>query len=82
MFFDYRFDSLTQLSEKFLDLLSSKNLDDPFVKNWIIVQNKEMQQWVTLQEAKNNSISANNEFIFPSEFLWKLYRLNIPELTK
>ena len=82
MFFDYRFDSLTQLSEKFLDLLSSKNLDDPFVKNWIIVQNKEMQQWVTLQEAKNNSISANNEFIFPSEFLWKLYRLNRPELPK
>ena len=82
MFFDYRSNSINSLSEAFLDLLASKKYNDPFEKNWIIIQNKEMQQWITLQEADHNSISANNEFIFPSEFLWKLYRLKNPELPK
>lgn len=82
MFYDYRSQSLTQLSDKFLELLSKNIPEDPFKKNWIVVQNREMQQWLTFQEADTNSISANNEFIFPSEFLWKLYRLKNPDLPK
>ncbi|XWN38376.1 MAG: exodeoxyribonuclease V subunit gamma [Balneola sp.] len=81
MFYDYRSNSITNLSGKFLELLSNKSPKDPFKGNWIIVQNREMQQWLTLQESARNSISANNKFIFPSEFLWKLYRLKNPELS-
>ncbi len=81
MFYDYRSNSLTNLSAKFLELLSNTSPKDPFKENWIIVQNREMQQWLTLQESARNSISANNKFIFPSEFLWKLYRLKNSELS-
>lgn len=82
MFFKYTSNSIINLSDKFLDVLSKNSPLDPFSKNWIIVQNNEMQQWMKLQEASKRSISANNEFILPSEFLWKLYRLHRPELPK
>jgi exodeoxyribonuclease V gamma subunit len=82
MFFEYTSNSIINLSDKFLDILSKNSPLDPFSKNWIIVQNNEMQQWIKLQEASKRSISANNEFILPSEFLWKLYRLHRPELPK
>tara|TARA_R110001599_G_scaffold184627_3_gene378451 strand:+ start:93098 stop:96214 length:3117 start_codon:yes stop_codon:yes gene_type:complete len=82
MILDYKSNSLTKLSDKFLELLASESSKNPFKKNWIIIQNKEMQQWITLREAEVNSISANNEFIFPSEFIWKLYRFKNPELDK
>ena len=82
MILDYKSNSLTKLSGKFLELLASESSKNPFEKNWIIIQNKEMQQWITLKEAEVNSISANNEFIFPSEFIWKLYRFKNPELDK
>ena len=82
MFYDYRSHSLSHLKDQFLELIAKNAPRDPFQKNWIIVQNREMQQWLTFQEADSNSISANNEFIFPSEFLWKLYRLKNPDLPK
>jgi len=81
MYHDYKSKSVSQLALKFLNLLKVNAPDDPFQKNWIIVQNREMQQWLTLQEAERSSISANNEFIFPSEFIWKLSRLKNPDLN-
>jgi exodeoxyribonuclease V gamma subunit len=80
MYNDYRSKSLTQLTQKFLDLLSKNSSDNPFQKNWIIVQNREMQQWLSLSFAKKYKIAANNEFIFPSELIWKLYRAKSPKL--
>ncbi len=80
MFYDYRSLSRPQLLDTFLKLLRQKRPVNPFQEQWIIVQNREMQQWLTFNEAKSYSISANKEFIFPSEFLWKLYRLKNPEL--
>lgn len=81
MYHDYRSKSLTKLAHQFLDLLSENSPADPFQKNWIIVQNREMDQWLSLNLAKRKKIAANNEFIFPSEFIWKLYRLKDPNLS-
>jgi exodeoxyribonuclease V gamma subunit len=80
MYHDYRSKSLPQLTHKFLDVLSENSSDDPFQKNWIIVQNREMQQWLSLSLARKYKIAANNEFIFPSELIWKLYRVKNPKL--
>lgn len=81
MFNDYKSKSFTQLTHQFLDLLSENSPCDPFQKNWIIVQNREMEQWLSLNLAKKKKIAANNEFIFPSEFIWKLYRIKDPQLS-
>lgn len=82
MFYDYRATELQNLSDSFLEQLFKNRSYNPFSPNWIIVQNREMQQWLTLQEAQKNHISANNDFIFPQEFLWKLFRLKNPTLSK
>jgi exodeoxyribonuclease V gamma subunit len=39
-----------------------------------------MQQWLSLNVALKHKIAANNEFIFPSELIWKLYRVKSPQL--
>jgi len=80
MYHNYRSKSLTKLAHRFLEILSENSPTDPFQKNWIVVQNREMQQWLSLNLAKRKKIAANNEFIFPSEFIWKLYRLKDPDL--
>ncbi len=79
MYYYYESKSIDKLAEQFLNLLAQKKPSDPFKKNWIIVQNREMQEWLTLKEAEVNSISANNQFIFPSEFIWKIYRMKFPD---
>ncbi len=55
-------------------------MGDPFAKIWVVVQNKEAQQWLTLQVAKTEDIAFNFEFILPSELIWKLYRMNHSDL--
>lgn len=80
MYYDYKSKSLSHLTQKFLDILSENPSEDPFQKNWIIVQNREMQQWLSLNFAQKYKIAANNEFIFPSELIWKLYRVKNPQL--
>lgn len=81
MFYNYRAHSLTALSELFNQHHPGKRGTDPFKRQWIVVQNREMQQWLSMQQASGKGISANNNFIFPSELLWKLYRFidsNLP----
>lgn len=82
MFYNYTSYNLQNLAHTFLEKLQANKASHPFSAHWIILQNREMQQWLTIQEATQNSISANNDFIFPQEFLWKLYRLKNPSIPK
>ncbi len=82
MFYNYRANTLTALLELFLENHSASDLENPFEKDWIVVQNREMQQWLSLNQAEKKGISANNEFIFPSELMWKVYRLIKPGIPK
>lgn len=72
--------SLQHLAEEFSRLQS--NDSRPLEPHWVIVQNNEIKEWLQLQVAKSEGIAGNFKFIFPSEFLWTLYRLgndNIPQ---
>ncbi|RNC85339.1 MAG: hypothetical protein ED557_00775 [Balneola sp.] len=80
MFIYYNSGSLSELIKPLSDALSVHRKNHPFKKTWIIVQNKEAQQWLSLQLANISGISFNIEYILPSELLWKLYRKFDPEL--
>tara|TARA_R110002050_G_scaffold188964_1_gene323608 strand:- start:172 stop:3297 length:3126 start_codon:yes stop_codon:yes gene_type:complete len=75
MLFQYHSTSLKDLENKFQSIRSATQGELPLAQRWIIVQNREMEQWLTLREASQSGISANNKFIFPLELIWKLYRL-------
>jgi len=80
MFFEYKSSSLFELAKVFAKKTNSVRLGDPFSKIWVVVQNKEAQQWLTLQVAKIEDIAFNFEFILPSELIWKLYRMSHSDL--
>ena len=82
MFFQYRSNSLLQLSKIFSTHISEEKSEHPFQKKWVVIQNKQAQQWLTLQVATHSGIAANIEFILPSELIWKIYRSFFPETPK
>lgn len=49
---------------------------------WVIVQNNEIKEWLSLKWAQEKGISGNLKFIFPSEFLWILFRLVRDDIPK
>lgn len=82
MFFHFKSDSLSKLAQTLAQKSYERKGGNPFEKQWIVVQNKEMQQWLTLQIAEFEGIAANLEFVLPSELMWKLYRLGIKDVPK
>ncbi len=67
---------LSQLISDLANQIANKHsTSDPFESDWIIVQNKETQDWIHSKISEENGISANVEFIYPSELIWKIYRL-------
>ena len=82
MFFEYRSESLPELAKSLSRTLLESRGKDPFSPHWVVVQNNESRQWLTLQIARNNGITSNIEFVLPSEFMWKLYRLGDEKLPK
>ncbi|MEX2477350.1 MAG: exodeoxyribonuclease V subunit gamma [Gracilimonas sp.] len=70
----YNFLSLTDLAHKFSEIYSA-NYSDPLNPAWVIVQNNEVKEWLSLHLADSLGIAGNFRFIFPSEFLWTLYRI-------
>lgn len=82
MFNIYQSHSLEELAQYFGEIYEPDNTD-PFQPTWVVVQNNEIKEWLSLKLAEENEIAGNFRFIFPSEFLWKLYRLiddDIPEV--
>lgn len=82
MFSHFKSNSLSKLAQILAQKSYEKREGDPFLKQWVVVQNKEMQQWLTLQIASFEGIVANFEFVLPSELMWKLYRLGVTDAPK
>ncbi|MDR9418932.1 exodeoxyribonuclease V subunit gamma [Gracilimonas sp.] len=81
MFHSYYAHSLADLAHHFCDDLKVDN-SSPLQPTWIVVQNNEIKEWLSLQYASRKGIAGNFRFIFPSEFLWMLYRLNKKHVPK
>lgn len=81
MFHTYTSTSVRELATVFAEILYSRK-SDPFEAPWVIVQNNEIREWLSLKLAEENEIAGNIRFILPSEFIWTLYRLKEPELPQ
>lgn len=56
--------------------------DRPFQAPWIVVPNREFQNWIDREIAKKVGSSPHYNFVFPFEFIWKLYRLIDPNVPR
>jgi len=69
-----------------LSLAFAKTVNTPlkgvFTKEMIIVQNAGMARWLSMQLADIAGISANLEYSFPAEFMWKLLRMVSSDISE
>ena len=81
MIYLFRANNLIQLASKLAKYLKDDaSGTDPFLVDWVVVQNKETQNWLQTEISKINGISANLKFVLPSELAWQLVRIHTPDL--
>lgn len=81
MFNIYQSNSLEKLAQHFGEIYKPDK-NNPLYPTWVIVQNNEIKEWLSLKFATQNEIAGNFRFIFPSEFLWVLYRLGDKDIPQ
>lgn len=81
MFNKYQSHSLTDLARELAEITVLET-PNPMRPSWVVVQNNEVKEWLSLQIADLNGIAGNFKFIFPSEFIWMIYRLKEPDVPK
>ena len=55
-------------------------LSSPLAPEYVIVQSRGMERWVSMELAGHNGIAANCHFPFPNAFLQDLFKVFIPNL--
>ena len=72
---------LERLKNQFAGIVTIP-LRDVFAKELVVVQNAGMARWLSMEMSNAAGISANTEFLFPAEFMWRLLRLISPEIPE
>lgn len=54
----------------------------PLEASWVVVPNREFQEWIEREIAVAKGSSAHLNYVFPVELIWKLYRKFYPEVPK
>ncbi|HBQ59655.1 MAG TPA: hypothetical protein DD671_08535, partial [Balneolaceae bacterium] len=67
MIHNYQSHSLHSLANTFISEASASGHANPLEPVWVIVQNNEIKEWLSLEWAKESGIAGNFKFIFPSE---------------
>ena len=57
-------------------------LSQVFSSEIVVVQNAGMARYLSMQLANISAISANTEYLFPAEFMWRLLRLVSPDIPE
>ncbi|WP_439287992.1 exodeoxyribonuclease V subunit gamma [Lonepinella sp. BR2904] len=82
MFKIYHSNDLDVQKDILCELLKLDPLDDPFESETILVQSPGMAQWLQLQLASKQGISANFHFPMPASFIWQQYVDNLPNVSE
>ncbi|MBK98153.1 MAG: hypothetical protein CL672_05090 [Balneola sp.] len=54
----------------------------PLEAPWVVVPNREFQEWIEREISVEKGCSAHLNYVFPIELIWKLYRKVYPEVPK
>lgn len=81
MFIVYYSNQLEKQKEILAELFKTLPREDPFQQDIILVQSPGMAQWLQMELAKKNGISANLAFPMPASFIWQLYADNLPAVS-
>ena len=54
----------------------------PLEAPWVVVPNREFQEWIEREIALVKGCSAHLNYVFPVEMIWELYRKVHPEVPK
>lgn len=81
MFIVYYSNQLEKQKEILAELFKTLPREDPFQQDTILVQSPGMAQWLQMELAKKNGISANLAFPMPASFIWQLYADNLPAVS-
>lgn len=81
MFTIYYSNQLEKQKDILAFLFESLPREDPFRQDIILVQSPGMAQWLQMELAKKNGISANLKFPMPASFIWQLYADNLPAVS-
>ncbi len=69
----YTSNKLDTLSDKFITMIEDSTQQSVLQKEIVVVQNKGMSDWLSLNIAKKTGIAANLDFPFANKFIWDLF---------
>ena len=81
MFIVYYSNQLEKQKDILAELFKTLPREDPFQQDIILVQSPGMAQWLQMELAKKNGISAHLAFPMPATFIWQLYAENLPAVS-
>ncbi|UDG81426.1 RecBCD enzyme subunit RecC [Candidatus Profftia lariciata] len=79
VYYSNKLDSLKQILIKYIEQQPLQNILEQEI---ILVQYDGLAQWLQVELAKYCGIAANIKFSSPTNFIWKLFTLLIPEMSK
>ncbi|WP_343152543.1 exodeoxyribonuclease V subunit gamma [Buchnera aphidicola] len=77
MIYLYTSNNLTSIIETCLKLIKKNPLKNPFEKEYFLIENKNMEQWINIFIAEKEKISANIKFETIYNFIWKTFEKNL-----
>ncbi len=78
----YHSNHIEVLAVELANKIKQDPLADPFAKEYVIVQSKGMERWLSMNLALKLGISANIEYPFPDSMLWKLMYWSVENLPE
>ncbi|THA10454.1 exodeoxyribonuclease V subunit gamma [Rodentibacter pneumotropicus] len=81
MFIVYYSNQLEKQKDILAELFKTLPREDPFQQDIILVQSPGMAQWLQMELAKKNGVSAHLAFPMPATFIWQLYADNLPAVS-
>jgi exodeoxyribonuclease V gamma subunit len=79
MFTIYHSNQVDLLKSLISELMRRDPLEQVFTPDMVIVQSQGMAQWLQIELANDLGIVANVDFPFPSQFIWQLYQVLLPD---
>ena len=79
MLYQFHSNRLEELARQLISTLA-KPMAGVLTPETLVVQGASTRRWLSLQIATQQGIAGNLEYLFPAEFIWWLYRQQLPEV--